>query len=225
MRALTSTELADILFQKPDRITAGILNQRSPAEKLRDNVFTYQKERSLSPINPGKMEQLRKKLLLHFEAEARVSSEHPRSLKHAVLELKALGFSNQQIEDIKTCCYRFTLGNFHDDAPLRDPLHNDNPGYRYAWCDDAFLGAALVPWSGSTSFKSTEDNFAVLDQYKKDRHNPAQTKNTMFTPEREAEAYSLFQEHVASYVDSGWKGSSDLLMPAKPHQRYKAICP
>lgn len=224
MRALTTTELADILFQKPDRITAGILQQRSPVEKLRDNALTWQEKRSLRPVNPGKMEQLKKKLLLHFEAEAKVASQHPRSLKQAALELKALGFSNKQIEEIKSCCYRFTTSYCEPNEPLGNILHKDYPGHTYAWCDDAFLGAALVPWNGSSTFNSSEDAFTTLDQFKKDKYDPAQTKNTMFTPEWEEQAYALFQEYVAEYV-AKLGGASLFLMPAKPHQRYKTICP
>lgn len=226
MQELTVTQLVDILFQKPDRITKDVLSQRSAFQKVRDKVLTYDQGTSPRNAHPGTLEKLKHKLLLHFESCATVSP-HERSLKNAALELKALGFSNPQVEEIKHLCHRFVLEYFEPGRVLEDVLKIDHPGYFYAWCDDAFFGAALAPDTGvgnSTTKVTKKDFLEATEQREKNMHNPILTKNSAFSTAREEQAYPLFQEYIVRNWDVYQGGNSAFfLKPFRPTQICKDI--
>jgi len=227
MRALTAQELTDILWQKPDRITAGILEKRSVFEKLKDEQLTWKMTSDTRNGSPGALAKLKHKLLLHFEACAKVTP-HPRALKKAALELKALGFSNEQIKEIKDACYRFTLTYCEPDAPLKNVFKQDYPGYNYDWCDNAFLGAALVPSYNSFNLNTNiagEERDKAYKAWLASALNPALTKNSIFTPTREEQAYDLFKKYLPDYIDRWPDGKNLFLAPAHPRKPYKKLCP
>lgn len=205
MRALTTDELADILLQTPNRITAGILDDRSLVERCQDKVFQHDDKRVFrhADRDRGPLEKLGRKLFIYFEAGSKVKTEHPRSLKRAIFELKALGFTHRQIEQIKSCCYGFAQARVTPETPLGKALLKGHPDYGYDWCDDAFLGAAAVQTKGFDS----------------------QTiSNTLYAPAREKQVWEEFHEHVAEYATAGFLKTS-ILMPEAPRKRYARLCP
>jgi len=116
---LTLTQTADIIFQKPDRITTGIRDNASFIDRLNDMYF---------------------KLTYKFVKEVEVE-EHPRSFKKAALELHALGFSRTQITSLREEARRVFTGleHSHDGKIILDNALGGDVS-----CDDAFLGTAGI---------------------------------------------------------------------------------
>jgi len=214
---LTVKQLVDIIFQRPERITNGILDKRSIREKLRDK-FLVHTERSMnrsSDSNPW--ESLRDKACMFFEGVAKVAEEHPRSLKKAAYELKALGFSNEKITKLKEIVYQFTLESKTD---LDQILMKDYPDSLREFCDDAFLGIALLGGiSKRPQWKTREELEQQVDEYDEAKMDTQANKNMMFSPESEALAYQYFMKWAREYVASVL--GTAILIPDHPHKNYE----
>ncbi len=147
---LTQEQLCDILMQNTDRITNGILAQRSLWVTARDRVMQLN-DRSFTTTN-SPLEKLKNSICLVFDSVVRIEEEHPRSLKKSKLELKALGFSNKQVNRLGEMAYQTTINDYYRDMfsknkkieTIADQVRENYPGYHYFWNDNAFLGTGIV---------------------------------------------------------------------------------
>jgi len=147
---ITPEQLRDILMQRPERITNGILEKRPLLMQARDRVMRWN-DKSFSSSNDP-IEKMRDRLFLVFDAVVKIDEEHPRSLKKAKLELKALGFSNEQVDRLGQMAIQTTINVFYrnffsDDKEINtiaDQVRENYPGYSYFWNDDAFLGTGIL---------------------------------------------------------------------------------
>lgn len=136
---LTPDQLLDIIFQKDNRITKGILDHRNPLQKLSDQILTY-RDTDMS-IHYGSMKERIKGLCFVFNQTVGNIVEHPRSLRKAKMELKALGFSKEQIKGISRLVSGFNYSDYNR-------LHSKDEGEALVADDRAFLGLAVLPHSG-----------------------------------------------------------------------------
>ena len=151
---LTPEQMVDILFQRDNRITKGVLERRSFAEKARDAVFNLQGE--YWNKSSGSLAGIRSSLVLEFEkyANCPVNEEHPRSHRKAMLELKALGFSTAQVNQISRIMYRtIWFSAFYDMS--RAPggygyeICQNHPGLVVGFNSRAFLGVCAFRHPGN----------------------------------------------------------------------------
>lgn len=177
MTALTARQMADILFQRPGRSTENILEKRSLWERGRDYWVSWNDtDRASYDGLYGSWQKVRPRLFLEFSNVALVKEEHPRSFRRAMLELKALGFSNAQVAEIKADFQRYTMCMQEYDTPLSRQLKKDFPTKVPVFCDAAFLGNA--------AYEGKDVGYEEMI-----RQNPA---NTRMTKEGEELAYNDF---------------------------------
>jgi hypothetical protein len=108
MRIFTAKELTDVLFQKPDRITARVLDQCGVKERILSPILGNNRKPASKYINsalnnPHNSISLKGRLFLHFNTCSKLKftrkdkTKDKRSLFNAMRELQAIGFSNKQI--------------------------------------------------------------------------------------------------------------------------------
>lgn len=113
MRALHPKEVADIVFQTPRRLTNGVLERLSFLERAENHYMTrskpssyanFQNDAHMGPDAPlpayARISMIFNEEVSPGHTPAEQTPEHPRALKKAMLELKAIGFSHQQIYHI-----------------------------------------------------------------------------------------------------------------------------
>jgi len=182
---LTTDQLADILFQRPGRVTEGILEERSAFEKLSDRLI-WEDHRLSRPYKENPIRRWAAKHMLVFDEHAQ-AKENPRSLRHAILELKALGFSYEQLNKFRYLSKQFMLGL--DPSPILEKTKKYfgerekmiwekgslDSYWSYSWSDKSVLGAAII---------------CVENDQKR-------VVSTHFFPgELEEEAYALLKENI-----------------------------
>lgn len=197
-QTITARQMADILFQRPGRVTEGVLEKRGLWEKTRDYWVTWNDTDRVSHEGLyGSWQKMRPRLFLEFSNVALVKEEHPRSLRKAMLELKALGFSNQQVAGIKLEFQRFIMSMQEYDTPLSRQLNKDFPTKVPVFCDTAFLGNAAYERSHGLDYKTMKTQA------------PA---NTLMTAESEELAYNDFFRMFESMAQT----RPELFTPARP---------
>jgi hypothetical protein len=196
-KGLLSEEFAKIIFQRDDRITKDALSQRSDWAKLRDNVMVYH-HRSGCSSPDSSIEKLRKQLFIEFEETVKVKEAHPKALINAAKELKTLGFTNEQVNEIKDEVAQFILNTLLtrytglEWIKLTEQAH---PNFITAWNDDSFLG---------TAFYCSDKKVSGCHTMSQDGQ---QFKNNILTEQTEPLAYGHFVKHM----DEALKTKPDLL--------------
>ena len=139
---LTHAQIADIIFQRPGRITEGILEQRSLWERGRDYWGTWNNTDRYSYGGfYGSWQEKRRRLFLEFNDLAALKEESPQSLRRAMMELKCVGYSNEQIHEIRHAVLAMAMQYMDNLAgPLEDDLKAYNRDYILKHTDAAFLG-------------------------------------------------------------------------------------
>lgn len=215
---LTPVQLADIVLQVPDRVTAGVLERCGVWERWRDEALTRDYDEGQAPARGG----WRRRLLTHFDAAVKVAAEHPRSLRRACMELKALGFANAQIDEIRQMAYRFILMQCEPGYILHEQNKQDFPGRSHWWCDRAFLGAALLgPAVKSRPAKTIAEMEAQVHADEALKKNAAANRNSIVADARMAAVEGAFRDWVAEYVARPRPVS--LLAPAAPRRHFAAL--
>lgn len=103
MRSLTAKEITDIIFQKPDRITAGVLDRLGFFKKCEMALARPKRQFEIAAYAPSSWDDykfpLTSRLQLTFEqwSGAKKIENKDNSLLNAKKELKALGLSHKQI--------------------------------------------------------------------------------------------------------------------------------
>lgn len=207
MTALTARQLADILFQRPGRDTENILEKRSLWERGRDYWATWNDtDKARHDGLYGSWQKMRPRLFLEFSNVALVKEEHPRSFRKAMLELKALGFSNAQVAEIKGEFMGYTMCMQEHPTPLSRQLKKDFPTKVPVFCDAAFMGNAAYEGRGvdyETMIKQAPDN-------------------TMMSAESEELAYNEFLRRL----EYAAKTHPEFFTPAAPKtERLKPTSP
>lgn len=101
-RTLTAKEITDIIFQKPERITAGILDRISLFERLENAAIRRERPIDRYPYRATEFDDYKikpqQRLQLTFNGFAKHQGDnHPQSFVQAKKELKAIGLSHKQI--------------------------------------------------------------------------------------------------------------------------------
>ncbi|MAH04879.1 MAG: hypothetical protein CL561_04935 [Alphaproteobacteria bacterium] len=200
---LTADQLIDILLQAEERVTAGALDKRSMFQKLSDSVFSY-KRKEMVDYGPNSLQSLKRSLMIEFDEAAKVVTEHPKSLKKAILELKTLGYSNKQIHDITSDVKRFALSYLYDNNPVKTAVKKDYPNYYFTWNDESFLGTALQELPGEFDEPRYHLSLNEVDN--------ATTHNTAFTSSNQALAESYFRDYYKATIAR----HPEYLTPEKP---------
>lgn len=204
MAKLTVDQLADILFQNENRITAGILKQRSAFTRMKDDILCRTRT---NITDMTRLDYFKSKLLLEFDASIKVEEEHPRSLKKAMLELKNIGYSNEQIYEIRDkLVRRFLVRSADCNTPVTKILETRFPkGACFAFNDNAFLTTAMfTPPSSEYALEGFE--FATSNPH------TSPVANTPFN----VEDYDEVFEHFKFFISEQCKKYQSLLIPEKP---------
>lgn len=201
---LTADQLIDILFQTDNRITANALDKQSPVSKWISNLFTTTNNTDTDHKNgfKGYIQNLKRSLTLEFNASAKIEHEHPRSLRKALLELKTLGYSNQQLYNIKEDVLRFTLVHLDFDGEVRRLADKRHPYTLSEWCDKAFLGAASIEFKGQA-----KSGYRTMDEIKN-----APAHNSVFSEDDYDAVYPIFKESYTAKISR----HPEYLVPEKP---------
>lgn len=142
MKKLTFEQLADIVFQRPGRVTEGVLEVRSMSARLRDRVMRFDNT-GMGYDEGAPLYRLRRKLMLEFNRCAPVKEPHPRAYENAKLELKAIGFSNAQIKKIDYCLSVFRINEFEGGRRGYAAMAK-TPYSGLTETDSAFIGLARI---------------------------------------------------------------------------------
>jgi hypothetical protein len=133
---LTALQMTEIFFQHPERISKNVLEKRTALARLRDKFF-YLAKSGHTELWQGKLCKdwfLSLRRTDHFNLDP-----HPRNLDAASFELKALGFSNTQIDQLKLELYRFILTNSQHSTWYKESIM---PHESFQFDDRCFLGCA-----------------------------------------------------------------------------------
>lgn len=238
MVSLTPEQIADILFQEDNRVTAGILDRRSTWATFRDdklsrenglihsqkdniirefanafipNLFLSEIEQELcstAHIKPIKKIPLRIKLSFAFAREAKKGLDkidyseftpHPKSLKKAMLELRNLGFSAEQIYYLSNQVRRIPWdlerrinGTSYAEQMRHDANKDQSSSHKIdmVFNDDGFLGAVIV---------------------RHDEHGTPMATNTDVAPD---EWHQNFKISLISRLEDALKRYPNILSPA-----------
>lgn len=188
---LTQKQLTDILFQTDDRITKGILDNGYLGNKISDKYLSFKiTEKGLFDYGKG--------VLCQAFGRARTSDqEHPRSLRKALLELKALGYSQDQLIAIheKARVILFTALDYP--TSINKMIRQHCPNTMLCFNEKAFLGMSVV------------DN---TEGYTPD---PLNNRPSYLAAVSENDLDELY-EYVESHVSSMVHVNPELLTPNKP---------
>lgn len=192
MTALSARQMADILFQRPGRVTEGILEKRSLWERARDYWLSWNDGLQTRGQWVDEWHNRRRSsgLFLEFTRVSHVKEEHPRSLKKALLELKALGFSNIQAMAAKESLQALLGGLTEQDSfdiPVR--MKKEFPGMVWHYSDGAFLGlgafdAKNIKAKAGNTILTTEMEEELYELFIKTLTSEQATNPQLFTPQR-----------------------------------------
>jgi len=179
---LTKDQLLDIILQTDDRVSKNILACRSAEQAFLDEHLVYNESGTM--IYVGSLKEKFKSLFYIFNQEAKHIKEHPRSLKNAKLELKALGFSKQQVSDI---WHRVQNFNFSDHNGILPGIENSF----YVHDDRAVLGIAILPAKDGTlaGIPVKEPDF------------DAEAENNCYPEANEDEIRKRLSAHIPEHAD------------------------
>lgn len=202
---LTTEQLTKILFQADDRITKDILSQQSRFDRWTNDLLSS-RNGEIDHVSGAKgyLQRLQRKLTLVFTEEAKLDKAHPRSLANAMRELRALGYSNEQIFEIRDDAARFTLSGFQHTKLLPEMARRVTPNYGLRYNDDAFLGTMLIALPEGKDERDIDEK--DLNSYL--------TYNTAFLEKDLDELYPLFRNNIASRISH----KPDYLVPKNPQK-------
>ncbi len=215
---LTISQLADIIFQKPDRVTAGILSRRGALQGWMDDHLVYRHQALVSEMG-GLKQSLCAQWMRATDSDVPLAEEHPQSLSKAARELKALGFSNRQIDKIRICVHVFAANIDAIDPYLYQMIKNETGDYGRMYNDKAFLGIAGTPCI-VRPYKTPAEFKAHMAEQDRLRADAANNRNTVFPAGLYDALYSLFKGHLEGTVE----GQKEFfLKPEKPRQAFKVL--
>lgn len=145
-KTISQRQMADILFQRPGRVTEGILEKRGLWERSRDYWGTWNNaDRASYGGLYGAWQEKRRNLFLEFNNMAVMREESPQSMRRAMMELKCAGFSNEQIHEIRHSVIAMAMQYLdHLHGPLKDEQVAYNRDHMMIHTDAAFLSLGRV---------------------------------------------------------------------------------
>jgi hypothetical protein len=227
--SFTTQEIVDILIQKPDRKTAGLLDHLSAFERIENtSLISYRHSKYADFLvdvhrNANSPLPIKAKLFMVFEKEAKAwcasandevqiqeskeGRDHPRSLKQALLELKAAGFSHRQIYFLAIFARGVLSSYYHGDysdslnyrKAIAKELEVDLKSMQYRNNDEGFLGGQIMvkPQSGegwaATDHSMLPKGYEERVEDKMIRHfsELVQRHSNLFTPQNHRKARRL----------------------------------